>query len=147
MRSLRPLALLMIDVDCFKALNDSYGHQRGDECLREIARVLEEQPRRGHDIVARFGGEEFAVLLPGSDASGAMNIAENIRCAVEGQRMEHRESRTGPWVTVSVGVCSRTPRVGEEPGDMLYDADMALYLAKQLGRNRVEMREPAEVEV
>lgn len=147
LRSLRPLALLMIDVDCFKALNDSYGHQRGDECLREIARVLEEQPRRGHDIVARFGGEEFAVLLPGSDADGAMGIAENIRCAVEGQRMEHKESATGPWVTVSVGVCSRTPRVGEGPEDMLYDADMALYLAKQLGRNRVEMREPAEVEV
>lgn len=147
LRTLRPLALLMIDVDNFKALNDSYGHQRGDECLREIARVLEEQPRRGHDIVARFGGEEFAVLLPGSDAAGAMGIAENIRCAVEGQRMEHRESKTGPWVTVSIGACSRSPRVTETPADMLYDADMALYTAKQLGRNRVELSEPVEVEV
>jgi diguanylate cyclase (GGDEF)-like protein len=115
--------------------------------VREIARVLEEQPRRGDDIVARFGGEEFAVLLPGSDASGAMGIAENIRCAVEGQRMEHRESSIGPWVTVSVGVCSRTPRVGEGPADMLYDADMALYHAKQLGKNRVEMGDSVEVEV
>src|SRR5579875_3292647 len=129
MRSLRPMALLMLDVDCFKALNDTYGHQRGDECLREIARVLEEQPRRGHDIVARFGGEEFAVLLPGSDAEGAMGIAENIRSAVEAQRMEHKHSSTGPWVTVSIGVCSRNPRVSEGPSDMLYDADMALYLA------------------
>ncbi|MBE7181370.1 MAG: diguanylate cyclase [Terriglobus roseus] len=147
LRSERPLALLMIDVDCFKALNDSYGHQRGDDCLREIARVLEEQPRRGHDIVARFGGEEFAVLLPGADMAGAMRIGENVRRAVEGQRMEHKRSMVGPWVTVSIGVSSRTPRVGESPDTMLYDADMAMYSAKQLGRNRVELRERVEVEV
>ena len=147
LRTMRPLALLMIDVDCFKALNDSYGHQRGDECLREIARVLEDQPRRGHDMVARFGGEEFAVLLPGSDVPGALRIAHNIRHTVEQLRLEHRESKASQWVTVSVGVCSRTPRVDELPGDMLYEADMALYLAKQLGRNRVELRETVEVEV
>ncbi len=147
LRTQRPLALLMLDVDCFKALNDSYGHQRGDECLREIARVLEDQPRRGHDVVARFGGEEFAVLLPGSDVPGALRIAHNIRLAVESLRMEHRESKVKEVVTVSVGVCSRTPHIGESPGDMLYEADMALYLAKQLGRNRVELREAAEVEI
>lgn len=147
LRSMRPLALLMIDVDCFKALNDTYGHQRGDDCLREIARVLEEQPRRGHDMVARFGGEEFAVLLPGADVPGALRIAENIRRAVEGQKMEHKRSATGPWVTVSVGVSSRTPQLTQTPETMLYDADMALYMAKQLGRNRVEIREPVEVEV
>ena len=147
LRSMRPLALLMIDVDCFKALNDTYGHQRGDDCLREIARVLEDQPRRGHDMVARFGGEEFAVLLPGADVPGAMRIAENIRRAIEGQRMEHKRSLTGQWVTVSVGVSSRTPQVGQTPETMLYDADMALYMAKQLGRNRVEIRDPVEVEV
>ena len=147
MRSMRPLALLMIDVDHFKDLNDSYGHQRGDDCLREIARVLEDQPRRGHDMVARFGGEEFAVLLPGADVPGALRVAENIRRAVEGQKMEHKRSPTGPCVTVSVGVSSRTPQVGETPETMLYDADMALYMAKQLGRNRVEIRDPVEVEV
>ena len=147
LRSMRPLALLMIDVDCFKDLNDAYGHQRGDDCLREIARVLDEQPRRGHDMVARFGGEEFAVLLPGADISGAMRIAENIRRAVEGQKMEHKRSATGPWVTVSVGVSSRIPQIDETQDSMLYDADMALYAAKQLGRNRVEVREPIEVEV
>lgn len=147
LRTGRPLALLMIDVDCFKALNDSYGHQRGDDCLREIARVLEDQPRRGHDIVARFGGEEFAVLLPGSDVPGALRIAENIRIAVETLRMEHRESKASPWVTVSVGVCSRSPRAEEAPKDMLYEADMALYLAKQLGKNRVESRDAVEVEI
>lgn len=147
LRSLRPLALLMIDVDCFKDLNDTYGHQRGDDCLREIARVLEEQPRRGHDMVARFGGEEFVVLLPGADIPGAMRIAENIRRAIEGQKIEHKRSVAGPWVTVSIGVSSRAPQVGETPETMLYDADMALYAAKQLGRNRVEIRQPIEVEV
>ncbi len=147
LRSMRPLALLMIDVDCFKDLNDAYGHQRGDDCLREIARVLDDQPRRGHDMVARFGGEEFVVLLPGADIQGAMRIAENIRRAIEGQKMEHKRSATGPWVTVSVGVSSRTPQVSETQESMLYDADMALYTAKQLGRNRVEIREPVEVEV
>ena len=147
LRTMRPLSLLMIDVDCFKALNANYGHQRGDECLREIARVLEEQPRRGHDIVARFGGEEFAVLLPGADIPGAMRIAYKIRQSVEDLQIEHRESLTGAWVTVSVGVCSRVPLIGQGPSDMVYEADMALYLAKQLGRNRVELREPVEVEV
>ncbi len=147
LRGVRPLALLMIDVDCFKNMNDAYGHQRGDDCLREIARVLEEQPRRGHDMVARFGGEEFAVLLPGADVAGAMRIAENIRRAVEGQRMEHRTSLVGAWVTVSVGVSSRTPQIGETLESMLYDADMALYRAKQLGRNRVETGESIEVRV
>ena len=147
LRSTRPLALLMIDVDSFKDLNDAYGHQRGDDCLREIARVLEEQPRRGHDMVARYGGEEFAVLLPGADVPGAMRIAENIRRAVEGQKMEHRRSATGPWVTISIGVSSRTPQVGETQESMIYDADMALYAAKQMGRNRVEVRDAVGVEV
>lgn len=146
LRTQRPLALLMIDVDCFKALNDHYGHQRGDECLREVAHVLEEQPRRGHDVVARFGGEEFAVLLPGSDARGAMYIAETIRNCVEARGMEHRASMVSECVTVSIGVCSRIPRVGQKTKEMLYEADMALYTAKQLGRNRVELRERIEVQ-
>ncbi len=147
LRSMRPLALLMIDVDCFKDLNDTYGHQRGDDCLREIARVLEGQPRRGHDMVARFGGEEFAVLLPGADVAGALRIGENIRRAVEGQKMEHKRSLVGPWVTVSVGVSGCIPETSETPESLLYDADMALYVAKQLGRNRVEVRERVEVGV
>ena len=147
LRTGRPLALLMIDVDCFKALNDNYGHQRGDECLREVARVLEEQPRRGHDIVARFGGEEFAVLLPGADVPGALRIAHSVRGAVEALQLEHRHSRVGDFVTVSVGVCSRIPRQEESASDLLYEADMALYLAKQLGRNRVELREAVSVEI
>lgn len=145
-RTQQPLALLMIDVDCFKALNDSYGHQRGDECLREIARVLDDQPRSGHDAVARVGGEEFAVLLSGSDTHGATYIAETIRHCVQEQCMEHSQSSASPWVTISVGVCSRIPRSGQTSHEMLYEADMALYAAKQAGRNRVESRERVKVE-
>ena len=145
LRTGRPLALLMIDVDCFKSLNDSFGHQRGDACLQEIARVLNAQPRRAHDVVARFGGEEFAVLLPDSDAAGALTIAENIRGSVEERQIEHPESKASVWVTVSIGLCSRTPLIGQNPGEILYDADMALYSAKQLGRNRVSLGETAEV--
>jgi diguanylate cyclase len=140
-RSLRPLALLMLDVDCFKALNDTYGHARGDECLREMARVLEDMPRRGHDVVARYGGEEFAVLLPGADSAGAMRIAEYIRSSVEALQMEHRRSSVAHVVTVSIGVSCRVPQMQEGPGAMMHEADMALYLAKQMGRNRVELRE------
>ncbi len=147
LRTQKPLALLMIDVDCFKALNDSCGHQRGDECLREIARVLEDQPRRGHDVVARFGGEEFAVLLPGSDVTGAQYIAETIRHGVEALRLEHPRSLAGEWVTVSIGVCSRIPQTGETSEEMVFQADMAMYAAKRQGRNRVLLPEQVEVEV
>lgn len=137
-RRQRPVALLMIDVDCFKALNDAQGHQRGDACLRELARVLDARPRRGHDVVARYGGEEFAVLLPGADVSAAKQIAEMLRRAVEEHELEHGSSNVASVVTVSIGVCSRVPGIGEMPEQMLRDADSALYAAKQNGRNRVE---------
>ncbi len=145
-RTQRPLSLLMIDVDCFKALNDRYGHQHGDECLREIARLLQSQPRRGYDCVARFGGEEFAVLLPDTESGSALYVAEAIRRCVEEQSMEHPDSTVSPSVTVSIGVCSRIPKTGQKAGEMLYEADMALYAAKRLGRNRVETRERVKVE-
>ena len=86
-RNLQPISLLMIDVDHFKALNDGYGHQRGDDCLRKIARVLEEQPRRGYDVVARFGGEEFVVLLPGADLDAGREIGESILPRVNGLKI------------------------------------------------------------
>jgi diguanylate cyclase (GGDEF)-like protein len=131
------ISLLMIDVDNFKALNDTYGHQHGDQCLREIARALEEEPRRGHDCTVRYGGEEFAVVLPGADAKAAVKIAEAIRGAVLDLRIEHAGSTTGRFATVSIGVCSRRPEIGETTGNMLRDADTALYVAKETGRNRV----------
>jgi len=138
-RTRTSISLLMIDVDHFKAFNDTYGHQHGDECLREISRVLEEEPRRGHDCTARYGGEEFAIVLPGADAKAAMSIAESIREAVLRLKIEHAGSSTGRFTTVSIGICCRMPKIGETTEAMLHDADTALYMAKELGRNRVTL--------
>jgi diguanylate cyclase (GGDEF)-like protein len=141
-RNLKPISLLMIDVDCFKALNDGYGHQRGDDCLREVARVLEEHPRRGYDVVARYGGEEFVLLLPDADACAALAAAESIRRAVHALKIENHGSTVDNVVTVSIGVCCDNPHVEEdeaESGRFVREADTALYAAKRLGRNRVEL--------
>jgi diguanylate cyclase len=138
-RNLRPISLLMIDVDCFKALNDGYGHQRGDDCLREVARVLAEHPRRGYDVVARYGGEEFVLLLPEADSYAARAAAESIRHAVHALKIENHGSTAGNVVTVSIGVCCDHPHVYDESGRFVQAADEALYAAKRLGRDRVEV--------
>jgi len=140
------LGLLMIDVDHFKAFNDTYGHQHGDDCLREIAQALEQGPRRAHDCVARYGGEEFVVVLPGADTADAVKIAEQIRETVLALKIEHTGSETGPYTTVSIGVCSCKPAVGGTMEEMLRDADTALYIAKGMGRNRVAVAGAMEVE-
>ena len=137
-RASSSIALLMVDVDCFKLLNDTYGHQRGDECLKDIAKVIQAQPRRSHDVSARYGGEEFAVLLPGAELSGALKVADGIRAAVRKLDLEHSRSHTGR-VTVSIGVCCRTPLRAESFEFLVREADTALYRAKELGRDRVEV--------
>jgi diguanylate cyclase (GGDEF)-like protein len=137
-RNQKPISLLMIDIDCFKALNDGYGHQRGDDCLCEVARVLESQPRRGYDVVARYGGEEFVLLMPDADAKVAQRAAESIRQAVFSLQIENHGSTAGDVVTVSIGVCCWYPRFGDDPHGFLHEADVALYAAKRLGKNRVE---------
>ena len=138
-RSRQPISLLMIDVDCFKALNDGYGHQRGDDCLRTIARVLEEHPRRGYDVVARYGGEEFVLLLPDADADAAHVAAELVRQAVYALNIENHGSTWGNVVTVSIGVCCENPNVGDDSAEFVRQTDAALYTAKRHGRNRVEI--------
>jgi diguanylate cyclase (GGDEF)-like protein len=138
-RNLKPISLLMIDVDCFKALNDGYGHQRGDDCLRKVACVLAEHPRRGYDVVARYGGEEFVLLLPDADSYAAQAAAESIRHAVQELKIENHGSTVDNVVTVSIGVCCDHPHVYDESGQFIRRADTALYAAKRLGRNRVEV--------
>ncbi|WP_348266821.1 diguanylate cyclase [Edaphobacter paludis] len=137
-RSKLNLSLLMIDVDCFKALNDRHGHLAGDECLRKIAGEFTSKIRRPQDIVSRYGGEEFAVILPGANAQWAFELAESLRLAIENLKIANNGSRVGPFVTVSVGLDTRVPEVGEPVDEIVAAADAALYLAKTQGRNRTQ---------
>ena len=131
------LALFLIDIDHFKKYNDSYGHQDGDLCLREVASILKEQLRRPHDLAARYGGEEFACLLPGIDERNAHNKAHKMLQAIRERRIPHASSETAPFVTISLGMAVIIPGPGQQPGELVASADTRLYQAKQQGRNRV----------
>jgi diguanylate cyclase (GGDEF)-like protein len=137
-RNRRPLSLLLLDVDCFKALNDLYGHQAGDDCLQRVAGALQRSLRRAGELVARYGGEEFAAILPDADPSGAALVAEAMRAAVLELQVLHDGSLVERFVTISIGVASVYPSADEAPASLIAAADEALYRAKDLGRNRVE---------
>lgn len=132
-----PLALAMVDVDHFKAYNDHYGHQAGDECLQQIARILERSVQRTGELAARYGGEEFVLILPGQSALHAQAMAERIRATVQAQGLTHAHSSVAQVVTLSIGVAACQPGLGESPEAVIRRADMAMYQAKQQGRNRV----------
>ncbi|MET0291104.1 MAG: diguanylate cyclase, partial [Steroidobacteraceae bacterium] len=132
-----PLALLLADADCFKALNDSSGHLRGDECLRMLARVCEGFAQQHGDLVARYGGEEFVMLLPGLTLEDAIAQGEALRRAVAEQAFAHPASPLAPHVTISIGVAAVVPSADALPEQLLAAADRALYEAKTSGRNRV----------
>lgn len=138
-RERSPLSLILCDVDCFKAYNDSYGHQMGDDCLQRVAEAIRETVTRPGDLVSRYGGEEFAVILPNTPTTGAMQIAEEIRSAVKGLGMRHKKSVVCPYVTLSLGVASVLPSYGDSASPILLiaAADKALYRAKDHGRDRV----------
>ncbi|NNB54450.1 GGDEF domain-containing protein [Pseudomonas fragi] len=133
-RSGAPLSLIMIDIDHFKAFNDNYGHQAGDEALRQVAQTIKAHVRRPADLAARYGGEEFAVVLTETDAAGTRLLAEKIRVAVE--QMEPANPDT-PKLTISLGACTRYAKPGDDQEQLLRTADKALYQAKKRGRNRV----------
>jgi diguanylate cyclase (GGDEF)-like protein len=133
------LALILVDADCFKALNDVRGHLYGDQCLCAIARICTGFAERECDLAARFGGEEF-MLLPGCEPDDVLRIAENLRAKVEAAAMDHPDSTVGPYVTVSVGVSAVRPNRDRVPAQLIDAADRALYVAKAAGRNRVEGR-------
>jgi diguanylate cyclase (GGDEF)-like protein len=132
-----PLALVMIDIDCFKDYNDHYGHQHGDQCLRIVARALQEGVHRAGDFVARYGGEEFGLLLPGMDAQHAAAFAESLRARIQALEIPHATSGVAPVVTISAGVAACAPQKDAAPGALVEAADRALYEAKREGRNRV----------
>lgn len=144
MRDRRPISLILCDVDSFKLYNDTYGHQAGDDCLRAIARVIRENTRRAADSIARYGGEEFALILPGTDADGAIHLAEVIRSAVLALKIPHRTSAAAEVVSLSMGVASMAPDETLTQEDLLDLADRALYDAKDQGKNRSVLRVPLE---
>ena len=137
------LSMLMIDIDHFKAFNDRHGHPAGDSCLRRVGAAVAAQVQRPADMVARVGGEEFVVLLPGTEEEGAARVAERVRAAVAATGITHEEARLGR-VTVSIGVATRRPCGDASERSTLVDAaDRALYLAKESGRNLVRAEQLA----
>lgn len=135
-REQQPLTLMLIDIDCFKAYNDYYGHLQGDHCLRQVARALHEQTSRPRDLVARYGGEEFALILPHTDCA-AKSLGEQCRAAIEVLAVPHAASPIASCITVSIGIANLIPQRGSQPVDLIALADQALYHAKETGRNRV----------
>ena len=133
-RKREPLALAMIDVDYFKLYNDHYGHQAGDDCLRQVAGVLASAVHRSTDLAARYGGEEFAFILPSAQTDGALAIAEKLRAAIEALALPHEKSALG-HVTVSIGVAAMVPEEQQAAELLIRSADQALYRAKAQGRN------------
>lgn len=132
-----PLSLILLDIDYFKSYNDTYGHQGGDECLKKVARTIKETLRRQSYKVCRYGGEEFAVILPETNFEGAMMVSENIRKSIENLRITHIKSNICVYLTISVGFSTKTPTNFSNTQDIVHEADKALYLAKNEGRNRV----------
>jgi diguanylate cyclase (GGDEF)-like protein len=139
----RGMAILLIDGDHFKAYNDRYGHQAGDRALRRVAEMLQMFVTRPSDVLARYGGEEFAVLLYDVDGVTAEKVAAQMRKAVVAMGLEHRDSRLGQIVTISIGVAVVEPSPERRARGALQLADEALYRAKTMGRHRVEVLDPA----
>lgn len=131
------LSIIMIDIDDFKAYNDHYGHLQGDDCLIKVAHRLLNSIKRPRDIVARYGGEEFAVILPETDLEDANLIAETFRMNIEELQIPHEYSQASLFITISLGVYSNNPNSSSSIEKYIAKADVALYYAKSLGRNRV----------
>jgi two-component system cell cycle response regulator len=139
-REQSPLALIMADIDHFKRYNDTYGHQMGDDCLKQVARALYDAVKRPGDLVARYGGEEFAMILPQTDAAGAWQIAQTIQKAVQSLQIPHAGSSVDAYVTLSLGVASMIPSPATASEMLITAADQALYHAKDQGRNQIVVK-------
>lgn len=136
-RNQTPLALLMCDVDYFKSFNDHYGHQRGDEVLRQVGDIIRGAVERLSDIAARYGGEEFAILLPDTTESGALRIAERLQAELRRAAISHGHSPIGNYLTLSIGVASLIPEGAQHARELVRRADEALYSSKADGRDRI----------
>ena len=137
MRRKIALSSIMIDIDFFKAFNDTYGHQAGDICIKQVAKTLSKALKRSEDFVARYGGEEFVVVVKGMNTKDVELLAETLRKKVEKLNIDHINSKVSKFVTVSLGVSTVIPNKDSSPEKLITSADNALYQAKQNGRNKV----------
>jgi diguanylate cyclase (GGDEF)-like protein len=135
-RTREPLGLILCDVDFFKPYNDHYGHQAGDDCLRQVAQALQSACRRPADLAARYGGEEFAMILPATPIDGVLRVAEAMRAAVAALQIAHAASKAAAHVSISAGAAIFVSGMGITQVQLVARADEALYRAKSLGRNR-----------
>lgn len=132
----KQISLLMIDIDFFKQYNDIYGHQKGDDTLKSVANVLAATVKGTQDLAARYGGEEFSMILPFSDTLDASKTAQKICDTIQSQSIEHLGSKVSDYLSVSIGVATVIPSAGTLTDDFIRCADLALYKAKEEGRNR-----------
>jgi diguanylate cyclase (GGDEF)-like protein len=137
-REHQPLSLILMDIDYFKQYNDRYGHLQGDECLKRVAQALSAAAIRSTDFVARFGGEEFVLVLPNTDAKSVAILAEKCLALVRELQIPHDKSEVSRLLTVSLGVGTMVPSLDVEPIEFIERVDRLLYRAKQNGRNRIE---------
>ncbi len=139
-----PLSLLFVDIDYFKRYNDSYGHQAGDDCLKKVAASLQETVHRPADLVSRYGGEEFVMILPDTTSEGALAVAEKVLVNIAGLNIPHKNSDSADRVTLSIGVATLHPEEGSDCNELIEAADKMLYRAKDNGRNCIEVTQPVE---
>lgn len=132
-----PISLILFDIDYFKKYNDRYGHQKGDECLKEIAQTGQSILQNSADVICRYGGEEFVVLLPETSRFAAFKVADRLRKTIQALDIPHEKSKVIPVVTISVGVSTIIPKRDDHLQELLKKSDQALYKAKANGRNRV----------
>ncbi len=137
LRSGDTLGIVFLDIDFFKRYNDCYGHLVGDDCLRQVGKILKDSLKRAGDLVARYGGEEFVIILPGTSLADAKLIGEKVRANIESLKIKHKMSDVSDYITVSVGVNAVVPTFNVAAASLLAAADSALYHAKRQGRNRV----------
>ncbi len=141
LRSKKPLALILIDIDYFKKFNDCYGHQAGDDCLIKVAKALESSVLRPSDLVARYGGEEFVLLLPEIDTAGAQHVGKRAAEKITELQIIHEQSDVSAFVSLSMGAAMMIPEPENSPEGLIAAADQALYKAKETGRNRLIVHE------
>jgi two-component system chemotaxis family response regulator WspR len=141
-RTRAPLSLIFADIDFFKLYNDQYGHQAGDDCLKRVADVLQKTVHRPADLVSRYGGEEFVMILPDTEAEGAAAVAKKMLDQVSKLEIPHATSSVSDHVTLSIGVSTLCPGDGENADAIVSSADQALYEAKEAGRNRIKVAAP-----